>query len=117
MRRHTLALFFSLALLSVTFAETGAPPGLTYKDSLGYGGSVSGSSVPGGSIRVGGGSSRGRPCKSKQPGRDCVAEGSLYTDGMSCCPPMVNPAKSIHRAECSTYPLVRTIETAASATV
>ncbi|SAM02796.1 hypothetical protein [Absidia glauca] len=32
-----------------------------------------------------------RICQEQQPGRDCVAKGSLYTGGMSCCPPMFNP--------------------------
>ncbi|SAM02797.1 hypothetical protein [Absidia glauca] len=123
MHRHSLAFFF-LALLSVTFAENNAPPGLNYSDSadyrsiIDYGGSkyngsgYNGSNYNGseyGGFGEGDEILRGKCCSSvlecgtgwlycidkicqeKQPGRDCVAEGSFYTGGMSCCPPMVDP--------------------------
>ncbi|SAM02798.1 hypothetical protein [Absidia glauca] len=103
MHRHTLALFFSLTLLSVAFAQPDAPPDSTYGDILGFGDVMLGGY--GGGIE----STHGKPCRSvldctdtwdycidkicqeKQAGRDCVAEGSIYTGGKSCCPPMANP--------------------------
>ncbi|SAM02801.1 hypothetical protein [Absidia glauca] len=91
MLKYTLVFFF-LALLSVTFAQIG-DSNSDWDEEPGFGDD----------------DLRGKPCRSveecgigwlycidkicqeKQPGRDCVAEGSFYTGGKSCCPPMVNP--------------------------
>ncbi|SAM02803.1 hypothetical protein [Absidia glauca] len=138
MHRHTLALFFSLVLLSVTVAKTDEYPGLNDHE---YPGLIDDEDPgliddedpgliddedPGlfdnhspGLIDIDifglGGfgeereSLRGKPCRSvrncgfgslycidnicqeKQPGRDCLAEGSFYTGGKNCCSPMANP--------------------------
>ncbi|SAM02782.1 hypothetical protein [Absidia glauca] len=63
MHRHTLAFFFFLALLSVTFAGTDFRPGMTYEDIDGYGGSEYSVYNHGGSEREDA-SLRGKSCKS-----------------------------------------------------